>query len=240
MEEPMGELLKIDHLSYSYPGFIGESPVISDVSFHINEGEFIAVTGPTGCGKSTLLSLIAGMLSPARGSITINGKDVKTCGKSLGYMLQKNSLLESMGTLRINPPDFDASYQSSDNSFVQINELMNTYGFVTFQDCSSPELPGGMRQRAALIRTLLLESDILLLDEPFSTLEPQYRRECTEEIRGLIRKEKKTALLVTADFSEAVGMADRVIILSEQPATVEQILIISQEEKELEKHQDGQ
>ncbi|NLL74028.1 MAG: ATP-binding cassette domain-containing protein, partial [Clostridiales bacterium] len=162
----MGELLRIDHISYTYHSLEGETLALMDVSFHVNDGEFLAVVGPSGCGKSTLLSLIAGLLTPSSGSIYINGKDIKSSGKNIGYMLQKDHLLEWRDTLRNVTLGMEIQHKLSDNSYVQINDLLNTYGLITFKNSYPSELSGGMRQRAALIRTLLLEPDILLLDEP--------------------------------------------------------------------------
>ncbi len=223
----MGELLKIDHLSYTYHSPTGETPALFDVSFHVNEGEFVAIVGPSGCGKSTLLSLIAGLLFPSSGFIYINGKDIKSSGKNIGYMLQKDQLLDWRNTLKNVTLGLEIQHKLSDNSYVQINELLNTYGLITFQDSFPPELSGGMRQRAALIRTLLLEPDILLLDEPFSALDYQTRLEVADDIWGIIRKEKKTAILITHDISEAVSMADRVIVLSSRPGTVNQVFDVN-------------
>jgi NitT/TauT family transport system ATP-binding protein len=120
----------------------------------------------------------------------------------------------------------EIQHKLSENSYVQINELLNTYGLITFQNSHPSKLSGGMRQRAALIRTLLLEPDILLLDEPFSALDYQTRLEVADDIWGIIRKEKKTAILITHDISEAISMADRVIVLSNRPGTVKQVFDI--------------
>ncbi len=222
----MGELLKIDHLSYTYHSLEGETPALFDVSFHVNEGEFLSIVGPSGCGKSTLLSLIAGLIEPSSGFIYINEKDIKSSGKNIGYMLQKDQLLEWRNTLKNVTLGLEIQHKLSENSYVQINELLNTYGLITFQNSHPSKLSGGMRQRAALIRTLLLEPDILLLDEPFSALDYQTRLEVADDIWGIIRKEKKTAILITHDISEAISMADRVIVLSHRPGTVKQVFDI--------------
>jgi NitT/TauT family transport system ATP-binding protein len=222
----MGELLKIDHLSYTYHSLEGETPALFDVSFHVMDGEFLAIVGPSGCGKSTLLSLIAGLLSPSSGFIYINEKDIKSSGKNIGYMLQKDHLLDWRNTLKNITLGLEIQHKLSEDSYVQINELLNTYGLITFKNSLPTELSGGMRQRAALIRTLLLEPDILLLDEPFSALDYQTRLEVADDIWGIIRKEKKTAILITHDISEAISMADRVIVLSSRPGTVKHIFDI--------------
>lgn len=222
----MGELLKIDHISYTYHSLDGETPAIFDVSFHVMEGEFLGIVGPSGCGKSTLLSLIAGLLTPSGGSIYINGRDIKSSGKNIGYMLQRDHLLDWRNTLKNVTLGMEIQNRLSEDSYVHINELMNTYGLITFKNSYPSELSGGMRQRAALIRTLLLEPDILLLDEPFSALDYQTRLEVSDDIWGIIRKEKKTAILISHDISEAISMSDRVIVLSSRPGTVKQVFDI--------------
>jgi NitT/TauT family transport system ATP-binding protein len=223
----MSELLKIDHISYTYHSLDGETPALMDVSFNVKDGEFLGIVGPSGCGKSTLLSLIAGLLTPSSGSIYINGNDIKSSGKNIGYMLQKDHLLDWRNTLRNVTLGMEIQHKLSDNSYFQINELLNTYGLITFKSSYPSELSGGMRQRAALIRTLLLEPDILLLDEPFSSLDYQTRLEVSDDIWGIIRNEKKTAVLITHDISEAISMSDRVIVLSNRPGTVKRIFDIN-------------
>lgn len=220
----MEELLKIDHLSYSYHNLEGETPTLLDVSFRVKEGEFLAIVGPSGCGKSTMLSLIAGLIEPSSGTICINGKDVKSSGKNIGYMLQKDHLLDWRTTLRNLTLGLEIQHKLTDNSYVLINDMLNTYGLITFKDAKPSELSGGMRQRAALIRTLMLEPDILLLDEPFAALDYQTRLEVADDIWGIIRKEKKTAILITHDIAEAVSMADRIIVLTHRPAMVKSII----------------
>ncbi len=222
----MSDLLKIDHISYSYHSLDGETPALFDVSFHVKEGEFVGIVGPSGCGKSTLLSLIAGLITPSSGSIYINGKDHRSSGKNIGYMLQKDHLLDWRNTLKNVTLGMEIQHKLTDSSYVQINELLNTYGLITFKNSFPSGLSGGMRQRAALIRTLLLEPDILLLDEPFSALDYQTRLEVADDIWGIIRREKKTAILITHDISEAISMSDRVIVLSSRPGTVKSILDI--------------
>jgi NitT/TauT family transport system ATP-binding protein len=227
MEEYMGEFLRIDHVSYNYHNLESETPALDDVSFYVNEGEFLAIVGPSGCGKSTLLSLIAGLIAPDSGDIYINGKDIKSSGKNIGYMLQKDHLLEWRSTLKNLTLGLEIQHKLTDQSYLLINDMLTTYGLITFKNAKPSELSGGMRQRAALIRTLLLEPDILLLDEPFSALDYQTRIEVSDDIWSIIRKEKKTAILITHDISEAVSMADRIIVLSHRPGTVKRVIPIN-------------
>ncbi|MDF2804084.1 MAG: ytlC [Anaerocolumna sp.] len=223
----MGELLQIKDISYSYHNLNGETLALKDVSFHVNDGEFLAIVGPSGCGKSTLLSLIAGLIRPDYGEINIDNKNIKLSGKNIGYMLQKDHLLEWRSTLKNLTLGLEIQNKLTDSSYVLINDMLSTYGLITFKNAKPSELSGGMRQRAALIRTLLLEPDILLLDEPFSALDYQTRLEVADDIWGIIRKEKKTAILITHDISEAVSMADRIIVLSNRPGTVKSIIDVN-------------
>lgn len=222
----MKEILNINHLNYSYHSLKGETVAIQDMTFKVNEGEFVAFVGPSGCGKSTLLSLIAGLITPGSGSILIGGCDAKDAGKNIGYMLQKDHLLEWRTTLKNLTLGLEIQKKLTDSSYLMINEMLNTYGLITFQNAKPSELSGGMRQRAALIRTLLLEPDILLLDEPFSALDYQTRLEVADDIWGIIRKEKKTAILITHDIAEAISMADRVFILTKRPANIKKVVDI--------------
>lgn len=219
----MGELLQINNVSYSYHKLEGETLALKDVTFHVNDGEFLAIVGPSGCGKSTLLSLIAGLISPDYGDINIDNKNIKLSGKNIGYMLQKDHLLEWRTTLKNLTLGLEIQHKLTEDSYVLINDMLATYGLITFKNSKPSELSGGMRQRAALIRTLLLEPDILLLDEPFSALDYQTRLEVADDIWGIIRKEKKTAILITHDISEAISMADRIVVLSDRPGTVKKV-----------------
>lgn len=220
----MEELLKIDHISYSYHTLEGETPALMDVNFSVRSGEFLAIVGPSGCGKSTLLSLIAGLIEPSAGTIYIDGNHVKKANQNIGYMLQKDHLLDWRSTLKNLTLGLEIQHKLSDSSYLMINEMLKTYGLITFKDSKPTELSGGMRQRAALIRTLMLEPDILLLDEPFSALDYQTRLEVSDDIWGIIRKEEKTAILITHDIAEAVSMADRIVVLSHRPGTVKSII----------------
>lgn len=218
----MGELLTVKHLDYSYHTLAEETKALENINFHVNEGEFLAIVGPSGCGKSTLLSLISGLEKPEKGTILIRGGEKENSAIRIGYMLQKDHLLEWRTILRNLTLGLEIQKKgfSSKETKERIHRMLKTYGLYDFKDAKPSQLSGGMRQRAALIRTLLLEPDILLLDEPFSALDYQTRLEVADDIWGIIKKEKKTAILITHDISEAISMADRIIILSKRPGTV--------------------
>ena len=218
--------LEVTGLSYSYHSMDGETQALSDISFQVEEGEFIAVVGPSGCGKSTLLSIICGLIKPDQGTVRIDGEPVEGTSPKLGYMLQRDHLFEWRTIYRNVVLGLEIQHKLNDESKARIDKMLMDYGLYKFRNARPSELSGGMRQRAALIRTLALEPELLLLDEPFSALDFQTRLSVCDDVYGILRREKKTAILVTHDLSEAVSMADRVIVLSSRPARVKSILQI--------------
>lgn len=217
----MGNLLTMDHVSYAYHSVYGETPAIENLSFHVEDGEFLAVVGPSGCGKSTLLSIIAGLIEPDDGRVLFENKERKNSAINIGYMLQRDHLLEWKSTYQNAALGLAIQKQMTDKDKIMLlNHLFETYGLVSFDRAKPSELSGGMRQRVALIRTLLMEPDLLLLDEPFSALDYQTRLEVSDDIWKIIKKEKKTAILITHDISEAISMGDRVLVLTARPAAL--------------------
>lgn len=215
----MSNILSFHHISYSYHSVYGETLAIDDLSFDVKEGEFLAIVGPSGCGKSTLLSIIAGLIEPDSGKVLIDNTEREKSGVNIGYMLQRDHLLEWKNTYQNAVLGLSIQKKKDDRDKVMLlNHLLQTYGLVSFEKSKPSELSGGMRQRAALIRTLLMEPDLLLLDEPFSALDYQTRLEVSDDIWKIIKKEKKTALLITHDISEAISMGDRVLVLTGRPA----------------------
>ena len=203
----MDTLLSVSHVSYSYHTLSGETPALSDITFSVKEGEFLSIVGPSGCGKSTLLSLLASLMEPESGTIILRGKPLAPHTANIGYMLQKDHLFEWRTVYRNIVLGLEIQKKMTPAYLHHVDQLMEAYGLWAFRNSRPSELSGGMRQRAALIRTLALDPELLLLDEPFS-------------VRQIIRQEKKTAILVTHDLSEAISMADRVLVLSKRPATI--------------------
>lgn len=218
--------LTISHLWYSYHTKDGETNALSDLSFEVPKGEFLAIVGPSGCGKSTLLHLIAGLLPPGDGRITLEGKPIAECRRKIGYMLQKDHLLEWMTTYDNVTLGLSINHTLTEANKRRADEMLAAYGLSGFRNAKPRELSGGMRQRAALIRTLILEPELLLLDEPFSALDYQTRLNVADDICSILRKEKKTAILITHDISEAVSIAERVIVLSRRPGRIKAIIPI--------------
>jgi len=223
----MKSKLEVRHLSYSYHTLEGETPALSDISFDVKDGEFLAIVGPSGCGKSTLLSLLTGLLTPEDGTIFIDGMPRTDYKSVIGYMLQKDHLFEWRTILANVSLGLEIQDQLTTDTRQNLQQMLSTYGLSQFQDSRPSQLSGGMRQRAALIRTMALQPDILLLDEPFSALDYQTRLEVCDDISTIIRTQKKTALLITHDLSEAISVADRILVLTARPAQVKTILDIS-------------
>ncbi|MBQ2106560.1 MAG: ABC transporter ATP-binding protein [Lachnospiraceae bacterium] len=218
--------LEVQDLSYSYHSMDGETKALSNISFSVYAGEFLAVVGPSGCGKSTLLSLICGLLKASEGSVLIDGKPMETGDSRIGYMLQKDHLFEWRTIFSNACLGLEIQRNLDEEGRERVRRLLETYGLEDFADARPSELSGGMRQRAALIRTLALEPDILLLDEPFSALDYQTRLAVCDDISTIIREQKKTAILVTHDLSEAVSAADRILILTKRPGRVKDTITI--------------
>ena len=225
-------VLTLSDINYSYHELSGETKALENISFTVNPGEFIAIVGPSGCGKSTLLSIIAGLLIPKEGNISLNGAPIASAKSRIGYMLQKDHLFEWRTVLSNVLLGLEIRKNVTAETQGKSLDLLKTYGLEEFSNAKPSQLYGGMRQRAALIRTLVLETDLLLLDEPFSALDYQTRLAVADDIWKIIKQEQKTAILVTHDLSEAVSMADRILVLSTRPGRLIKDVNISFEDLE--------
>lgn len=216
--------LEVRNLHYSYHTLEGETQALSDISFDVKDGEFFAIVGPSGCGKSTLLSLLCGLIEPENGSILIDGCPRQDSDAVIGYMLQRDHLFEWRTIFSNISLGLEINHRLDEAAKQELPEMLDTYGLLQFKDSRPSQLSGGMRQRAALIRTMALKPDILLLDEPFSALDYQTRLEVCDDISSIIRTEKKTAILITHDLSEAISVADRILILTSRPGKVKAVM----------------
>ena len=216
--------LELKNVHYAYHTLEGETYALKDITFSVREGEFIALVGPSGCGKSTLLHLIAGLLTPEKGLIKINGSYHPDNTSGIGYMLQKDELLEWRTIYQNVLLGLEIQHALTARSRALARALLTQYGLNAFANAKPSELSGGMRQRAALIRTLVLEPDILLLDEPFSALDYQTRLSVGNDIGQIIRDSGRTVILVTHDLSEAISLADTILVLSKRPASIARIV----------------
>ena len=185
------------HVNYTLQG---ETPALHDIHFHVDEGEFVSIVGPSGCGKSTLLSLLCGLLKPESGSVYFKGAPLSDRNRCrIGYMLQHDHLFEWRNVKKNILLGLEIQKKITEETLMEAEHLMKLYGLYPFRNAKPSQLSGGMRQRAALIRTLLLHPDLLLLDEPFSALDYQTRLKVGDDIGGIIKKSKKTAVLLTHD-----------------------------------------
>ena len=203
-------------ICFSYYSLAGETEVLKNITFDVKEGEFIAIVGPSGCGKSTLLNIICGLTKAKSGSY-IMPEDI-----SIGYMLQHDHLFEWRTIFENVTLGLEIQGKMNKENIEYVYSLLESYGLYEFKDKRPSELSGGMKQRAALIRTMALHPGILLLDEPFSALDYQTRLMVSSDIGKLIRRTGKTAILVTHNLSEAISLAVRVIVLSNRPATIKE------------------
>lgn len=219
----MNKLLELKNVSMNYQTETDEIEAIKNLSFSCAEGEFLSLIGPSGCGKTTVLSIIAGLIKPTEGKILLDGKETDKCFGNLGYMLQKDQLFP-WRTIEKNvflPLEIKKINDRSHKAYAL--SLLKKYGLFDFKDKFPDKLSGGMRQRAALIRTLVADPRLLLLDEPFSALDYQTRLSVCDDVYGIIKQEGKTAVLVTHDISEAISMSDIIVVLSARPAQVKSI-----------------
>ncbi len=220
-------LLELKNISYSYHSLHGETKALDNISFGVKEGEFVAIVGPSGCGKSTLLSIISGLISPKTGTIAVNHSDGSLGYPKIGYMLQHDHLFEWRTIYQNVLLGLEIQKKKTTEHLEYVEHLLKDYGLYDFRNKRPSELSGGMKQRAALIRTLALKPELLLLDEPFSALDYQTRLMVSADICNLIRQTKKTVLIITHDLSEAISLSDRIIVLTKRPAVIKRELPIS-------------
>lgn len=217
----MNNILKIKNLKKTYHTKDNEILAVKDFSFDLKDGEFVAIVGPSGCGKSTILSILCGLEEKSDGNILLNDD------KKLGYMLQQDCLFEWKNILNNCLLGLELKKELTKEKKEYVINLLNTYGLKDFIYSYPDNLSGGMRQRVALIRTLATNPDILLLDEPFSALDYQSRLAISDDIYKILKKEKKSVIMVTHDIAEAISMCDKVIVLSNRPAEIKSIYEIN-------------
>ncbi len=225
----MKNILTFKNVNYFYQTKTDEIFALNNVNFNVEEESFASLVGPSGCGKTTILSLTAGLLKPSSGEILLDGEN-KIDRTKIGYMFQKDHLLEwrsvwkniALG-IEIQKPE------NKDEKLAKAEDLLKKYDLYSFKNQKPRQLSGGMRQRVALIRTLVLEPKLLLLDEPFSALDYQTRLSVCDDVYSIIKSEKKSALLVTHDISEALSMSDKILVLSSRPATIKDNIFLDLE-----------
>ena len=223
----MNKVLELHHLKKNYQTSKEEILALEDISFSVFENEFISIIGPSGCGKSTILSILSGLTMKSGGTISI--KD--SC--KIAYMLQDDCLLPFRTVLDNCLIGLEVNGLLNEDNKNYVIYLLKTHGLEDFINQYPDSLSGGMRQRCALIRTLAIKPDILLLDEPTSALDYQSGLAISNDIYQIIKQEGKTAIMVTHDISLAISMSDRIVVLSKRPACVKSIYNISFEKRKL-------
>jgi len=213
--------LSVENIKLTYQTPQGETHAIKDISFDVSEGEFVSIVGPSGCGKSTLLSCIAGLTAPTGGRIVLDGHRVTGISDNIGYMLQSDNLLPWRTIYKNVLLGLEIQNKLTEENISYAENLLKKYDLWDFRHSYPSALSGGMKQRAALIRTLAVKPALLLLDEAFSALDYQTRVNVSRDVYSILRKENKTMLMVTHDIPEAVTMSDKILILSARPAVIQ-------------------
>ena len=216
----MEHLLEIENVSLNYHTLKDETKAIENISMYVKDKEFVSIVGPSGCGKTTLLSIIAGIIKPSSGTALLKGKPTYETKNKIGYMFQRDHLFEWRTVLQNVKLGLEISHNKDPKNIEYLESLLKKYGLYDFKDKYPNHLSGGMRQRVALIRTLVLRPELLLLDEPFGALDYQTRKFVIQDVSSIIDKEQKTSILVTHDLGEAASLSDRIIVLSKRPSVV--------------------
>lgn len=220
-------IVSLKNVSLSYQTKQGETQALKDISFDVKKGDFVSIVGPSGCGKTTILSIISGILKASSGKILVNDEPVSAKSDITGYMFQRDLLLNWRNIYKNVTLGLEIKKIKDKSYYEYADELLDKYGLKNFKKSYPNELSGGMRQRVALIRTLALKPEVLLLDEPFSALDYQTRLKVCDDVSEIIDNEKKTAILVTHDISEAISLSDKIIVLSGRPAVVKKIFDVN-------------
>jgi NitT/TauT family transport system ATP-binding protein len=212
--------LSVRNIRKSFSGKAGEIAVLDDLSFGINERDFVSIIGPSGCGKTTIFNIIAGLLEPDSGTMQYRGTEIESLRGRVGYMMQKDLLFPWRTVLGNVLLGLETRGVDRAEAEGKAREYLKGFGLSGFENAYPKTLSGGMRQRVALIRTLIMDPDILLLDEPFSALDYQTRLYLEGVLKDAVETYNKTVILVTHDIDEAVALSKRVIVLSGRPARV--------------------
>ena len=223
----MNNILKIDNLSKAYYSLKGEIKAIDNFSLDVGSGDYISIIGSSGCGKSTILNILSSLDKNYEGNIVFSNDNIK-----VGYMLQDDSLFDWLTVYENAIIGLKIKHLLTNDNIKYVRELLIKYGLKDFMNKYPKSLSGGMRQRVALIRTLAIKPDILLLDEPFSALDYQTRLKVSDDVYKIIKEENKTVIMVTHDIGEAISMSDKVVVLSKRPCKIKKIYDINLSKKD--------
>lgn len=216
-----GPMIDIRGVSQTYPGRDGTDVLALDnVSISLEEGEFLALVGPSGCGKTTLLNVISGLVSNYSGQALVRGEKPRAGSPHVGYLFARDSLMpwrtiQQNAELAMELKGWDRTTRRN-----QAREMLTQVGLAGYEDSYPAQLSQGMRQRAAIVRTLAPRPDLVLLDEPFSALDSQTKMQLQDSFGRLWQESKATVVLITHDLGEAVGLADRVAVMTRRPGQI--------------------
>ena len=214
----INKILSVSDLSKSYYSIKDEVKVLNNISFDVYSGDFIGIVGPSGCGKSSILNILGGLDNYYVGDVRYSG-EVK-----IGYMFQSDALFNWLTVYENAIMGLKISKKLTKANIEYVNKLLSKYDLASYRNKYPYELSGGMKQRLALIRTLAIHPDILLLDEPYSALDYQTRIKVCNDVYNIIKEENKTIIIVTHDISEAISMCNKIIVLSGRPSYVKDII----------------
>lgn len=220
-------ILELKNIRKIYHSKDRETLALDNINLKVLDEEFISIIGPSGCGKSTLLGIVAGIVSKSGGEILVPN------GFKIGYMLQDDCLFPKRTVLENAVLGLEIKGLLNDESRKRVTDLLTKYGLGEFINSYPDSLSGGMKQRVALIRTLALDPDLLLLDEPFSALDYQTRLTLSDDLYKIIKQERKTTIMVTHDIAEAISMSDRIVVLTKRPSTIKSIYDILLDKKDV-------
>lgn len=226
--------LKLEHISHLYFTSKTYTKALEDISLSINRGEFVSILGPSGCGKSTLLSIIAGIIKQTGGNVLLNNKPLHHSDYVLGYMLQQDYLFPWKTIIDNVLIGLKVRKMLSEETKNKALKLLDEVGLPQLEETYPNELSGGMRQRVALVRTLMTDPEILLLDEPFSALDYQTKLKLENLVFRLLKQYRKTAILVTHDIGEAISLSDRIILMDTNPGSISTIVDVPDDLREKE------
>ncbi|OPA78234.1 nitrate ABC transporter ATP-binding protein [Campylobacter pinnipediorum subsp. pinnipediorum] len=214
--------LRLKEISHSF----GDTHILKDINFHINKNEIVSIIGPSGCGKSTIFNIAAGLINPSFGQVLLDDKDITGKSGNVGYMLQKDLLLPFKTVLENVALPQIIKGKSKQEAYNKAMVYFKEFGLDGMQDKYPKMLSGGMRQRAALLRTYLFEKDLILLDEPFSALDAMTKENIHSWYFDVVRDMKLTTLFITHDIEEAILLSDRIYILDKKPASLSQEIVV--------------
>ncbi|WP_321330039.1 ABC transporter ATP-binding protein [uncultured Ilyobacter sp.] len=211
------KVLKTEKLSKNF----NDIKVLEEINLYVNKGEFVSVIGPSGCGKSTLFKLITGLIKEYEGEVFVEGTESRSYKSPIAYMPQKDLLLPWRTLYENASLPLEVSRKSRESFKERIMPLIKEFGLEGFEDCYPGELSGGMRQRGALLRTFLIESDLMLLDEPFGALDAITRMDMQEWLLEIWRKHNHSILFITHDIDEALFLSDRLYVMTGRPGSID-------------------